>query len=51
MATDPTVSAVPGSVYARYSASEVVDMMDMEEPAYMDSDDDLELDVMDADEM
>ena len=51
MATDPTVSAVPGSVYARYSASEVEDMMDMEEPAYMDSDDDLELDVMDADEM
>ena len=52
MATaDRAYSAVPGSTYERYSRSEVLELLDMDEPLMHDSDDDLELDLGSGDEM
>ena len=42
---------VPGSVYNRYSASEVLDLLNNDEPVLEDSDDDLGLDLGSGDEM
>ena len=46
-----TAAAVPGSVYARYSSSEVLELMEMDEPMLDDSADDLDLDLGSRDEM
>ena len=49
---DRTLFDVPGSAYARYSASEVLDMIEMDEPTYdTDSADDLGLDVESGEEL
>ena len=42
---------VPGSVYDRYSASEVLELLDMDEPVQEGSEDELDCDVVSADEM
>ena len=46
-----SASAVPGSVYDRYTANEVLDLVHIDEPAFEDSDDDLGLDLGSGDEM
>ena len=51
MATTSTASAVPGSVYERYTNTEVLELLEMNEPVLGDSDDDLELDIGSGDEM
>ena len=45
-----TTSAVPGSVYDRYSTTEVLDMLGEEEPMCEDSGDDLDLERDSGDE-
>ena len=42
---------VPGSVYERYSSSEVLELLNIDEPVLDDSEDDLGLDVGSGDEM
>ena len=51
--TNPTYSSagVPGSVYDRYTRSEVLELLEMDEPVVHDSDDELELDLGSGDEM
>ena len=49
---DRAHSSVPGSVYARYSAGEVLELLDIDEPrADAASDDDLDLDLGSGDEL
>ena len=53
MASKQTTSgpAVPGSVYDQYSLSEVLSMIESNEPMMEDSNDDLGLDIESGDEM
>ena len=51
MATTNSTSTVPGSAYERYSRSEVLELLETEEPMLQDSDDELELDLGSGDEM
>ena len=49
---DRAHSSVPGSVYTRYSAGEVLELLDIDEPrADAASDDDLDLDLGSGDEL
>ena len=48
--TASTAGAVPGSAYERYTGSEVLELLEMNEPMLADSDDDLELDLGSGDE-
>ena len=49
---DRTHSSVPGSVYSRYSAGEVLELLDMDEPTLdAASGDDLDLDLGSGDEL
>ena len=50
MATTSAAGSVPGSAYERYTSSEVLDFLEMEEPMLPDSDDNLELDLGSRDE-
>ena len=51
MATTSTASAVLRSVYERYTNTKVLELLEMDEPILVDSDDDLELDIGSGDEM
>ena len=51
MACKQTASGVPGSVYNLYSCSEVVRMLEEDEPMMEGSGDDLDLDIQSEDEL
>ena len=42
--------AVPGNVYDRYNAEEVIGMLELNEPMHDGSDDDLDLDIGSGDD-
>lgn len=46
-----SLSTVPGSAYERYSRSQVLELMEIDEPILDDSGDELDIDLGSGDEM